>query len=288
VTPIKRRRGTPRASRPSPPALARSPIAPRARWRRVCAGAASALLFACAYGDPGSNAKDGAAPSGRAVYDRDCAICHGSDGRGDGPAAPRLAVAARDFTTGRYKFRSTGSGQPPTDDDLRRSIVRGLRGTAMVPQNHLSDAEVDAVVAYIKAFSPVFAATPAPHPLAMPRRPDGVPDLARGKHIYHEAGCHGCHGETGAGDGVVAKDLSQAPANLTRRPLKGGSDAADILRAVVTGLDGTPMPSYHLLYDDGDMWALAYYVESLGGPEVMTDEEKLGWEIERRTPPAAR
>jgi mono/diheme cytochrome c family protein len=74
------------------------------------------------------------------------------------------------------------------------------------------------------------------------------------------------------------------PANLTRRPLKGGSSAADILRSIVTGLDGTPMPSYHLLFDDADMWALAEYVASLGGPEVMTAEEQLGWEIERRDP----
>ena len=251
----------------------------------VLAAAAASLAFGCARAGSG-DAAGGAAELGRAVYERDCAICHGPQGGGDGEAASRLTIRPRDFLTGRYKFRSTASGQFPTDDDLRRSIVRGLRGTAMVPQNHLSDAEVDAVIALLKSFSPAFASAPPPHRLAMPRQPQDAtpPDHARGKRIYHQAGCDGCHGVSGAGDGAVAKDLSQVPANLTRRPLKGGSSAADILRSIVTGLDGTPMPSYHLLFDDADMWALAEYVASLGGPEVMTAEERLGWEIERRHP----
>lgn len=221
---------------------------------------------------------------GRAVYMRDCAVCHGADGDGKGPAADRLSVAPRDFREAHYKFRSTATGKLPTDDDLRRSIVSGLRGTAMVPQNHLSDAEVTAVIEFIKAFSPDFAKAPPPHPLALPRRPAQPVDPARGKRIFHEGGCDGCHGVDGKGDGEVAKDLSERPADLTHRPLKGGDTPADILRTIVTGLDGTPMPSYHLIFDDADMWALAEYVASLGGPQTVTAEEKLGWEIEKRTP----
>ncbi len=224
--------------------------------------------------------------AGHDVYRDHCAICHGAEGRGDGEAAHRFAVAPRDFVKAEYRFRSTGSGKLPTDDDLRRTIVDGLGGTAMVPQNHLSTAEVDAVIEYVKSLSPRFAEggtlRVTKMPAAIPPSPEA---LRKGRNIYLEAGCDGCHGDLGKGDGRSATDLSQAPADLGRHPLKGGSSAEDILRAIVTGLNGTPMPSYHLLYDDADMWALAYYVESLGSESgEMNEQERLGWEVEKRTP----
>jgi len=57
--------------------------------------------------------------------------------------------------------------------------------------------------------------------------------------------------------------------------------AREIVRTLLTGLDGTPMPSYHLVLDDDELWDLAYYVASLGGPpEVMLDERE-GWHVVR-------
>jgi mono/diheme cytochrome c family protein len=44
------------------------------------------------------------------------------------------------------------------------------------------------------------------------------------------------------------------------------------------------MPSYHLMLDDADFWALAYYVESLGGEPRVTEDERVGWEVEGRQP----
>src|SRR5262249_55338768 len=79
---------------------------------------------------------------GRRVYEAHGAICHGERGDGKGPAAHHFTTAPRDLTAGRYKFRSTASGQVPTDDDLRRSIAMGIPGTGMVPQNQLSDSEI--------------------------------------------------------------------------------------------------------------------------------------------------
>ena len=67
-----------------------------------------------------------------AVYNHACAWCHGKDGRGDGPAAfsinKYLSPRPRDFTRGLFKLRSTPSGQVPTDDDLLRTIERGIPG----------------------------------------------------------------------------------------------------------------------------------------------------------------
>ncbi len=219
------------------------------------------------------------------VYASHCAVCHGPGGLGDGEAAHRFTAEPRDFVKAEYRFRSTGSGKLPTDDDLRRSIVGGLAGTAMVPQDHLTAAEVEAVIEFIKGLSPKFAEEPPARPMKLPApSPKTDAGMRLGREVYIDAGCDNCHGEKGKGDGSSAEDLSQPPADLTRHPLKGGSSAKDIVRAVVTGLNGTPMPSYHLLFDDADMWALGHYVESLGTDQGMTEDAKIGWEVEKRTP----
>jgi mono/diheme cytochrome c family protein len=219
---------------------------------------------------------------GQRVYLDHCAICHGLAGDGRGHAADHFTTLPRDFTTGRYKIRSTGSGQLPTDDDLARSIVRGLPGTGMVPQDHLSDAEVRAVVEFVKSLSPRFAAAPPPTPLPIPPEPAAANDaIARGRNVYAKAECQECHGREGRGDGPSAKDLKVKPSDLTKRPFKGGATPRDILRTTITGLDGTPMPSYHLLLDDGELWDLARYVASLGGVPEVTRDEQAGWHVVR-------
>ena len=103
---------------------------------------------------------------GKAVYDAHCVECHGRSGKGDGPASMALMPHARDFTSGRYKIRSTETGSLPTDDDLLRSVRQGLNGSAMPGwEKILSDGDIQTVVQYIKTLSPRFAAE-APEPIA--------------------------------------------------------------------------------------------------------------------------
>ena len=202
------------------------------------------------------------------------------DGRGH--AAHHFRTAPRDFTAGRYKIRSTASGQLPTNEDLRRSIVRGLPGTGMVPQDHLSEAEVDAVIAFIKNFSPRFAGSLAPEPLVIPAAPPSTPAaIAHGRQVYEKGECRECHGREGRGDGPSAKDLKVKPSDLARRPLKSGPTTRDLFRTFITGLDGTAMPSYHLILEDAELWDLAYYVESIGNSPEMTEDERAGWHVVR-------
>src|SRR6266550_2769794 len=98
---------------------------------------------------------------GKEVYDSHCVECHGSEGKGDGPAAHLMTPRPRDFTRGRYKIRSTESGSVPTDDDLLRSVRQGLYASTMPGwQKILPDDDIRAVVTYVKTFSPRFAAEP--------------------------------------------------------------------------------------------------------------------------------
>jgi mono/diheme cytochrome c family protein len=54
---------------------------------------------------------------GRAIYFRRCSFCHGLLGDGEGPAAKYLDPRPRDFTLGTFKFRTTKSGELPTNED---------------------------------------------------------------------------------------------------------------------------------------------------------------------------
>jgi cytochrome c oxidase cbb3-type subunit 2 len=224
--------------------------------------------------------------TGRRVYEHHCAVCHGLAGDGQGMAAHMFQTKPRDFREGKFKFRSTATGSLPLDSDLFRSVKFGVRGTAMVPQDHLSDEEIRAVVQYLKSFSERFAREKPQAPVPIPAPPTKTPELlASGKVIYKKAGCPECHGTEGKGDGPSAPDLRIKPADLTRRPLKGGAAPHDLYRTLITGLDGTPMPSYEYALDAEEFWPLVFFLESLGGPETVSEEERIGRMVEQMHQP---
>ncbi len=224
-----------------------------------------------------------AATRGKEIYESRCAECHGSAGKGDGPAAHLMMPQPRDFSLGRYKIRSTESGSVPTDDDLLRSVRQGLYGSAMPGwQKVLPDADVRAVVAYVKGFSPRFAAEP---PLAVPpsepiaTSPESV---TRGSSVYDKLQCGKCHGRDGRGTDATATSFEDdwgqplAAADLTEPwTFHGGSTSNEIYMRFRAGMSGTPMPSFKDSAGDNDLWDLANYVVSLARKPVweMSAEE---------------
>ncbi len=208
---------------------------------------------------------------GQRLFVRHCASCHGPTGKGDGPLTKATGWHPTDLTKGVFKFRSTPSGSLPTDEDLRRTLLKGVGGTPMIGmEGLLSDEEVQALVTFIKTLSPAFQErTPSP-PLSLVPLPPSQDLLKLGQRLYRELACATCHGEQGKGDGPMAKTLK----DTTGRPLpvrsfenaqhfKGGSTPTDIYRAIMAGLDGTPMPAFSELLSEEEGWALAYYVHSL-------------------------
>ena len=131
------------------------------------------LLLAAGAGAPAAAQQDAHA-TGRAVYDRWCSGCHGAEGRGDGPAAGYMLPRPRDFTRGTYQIKSTPSGELPTDADILRIIDEGMPGTAMPGwREKLSSQQRQALVAYLKSFSPFFETEPAPTRIAPGRARKG-------------------------------------------------------------------------------------------------------------------
>jgi len=228
---------------------------------------------------------------GAEVYRLRCTPCHGVSGNGRGPHASRLSIPARDFTTGVYELRSTPSGTLPRDEDLYRTVSRGLRGTAMLPWSWLSELERWAVVLHLKSFSERFESEGPGEGVAVPPGPPPSPELlALGAGAYRAAGCPNCHGERGDGDGPSARGLRRdsgepiRPRPFPERRFLRGSSLAELWLTLDTGLDGTPMPSYETL-PASDLFAIGAYVRALAaaGPEPGPDaEERLGFEIDVR------
>ena len=245
---------------------------------------ASALAVGgCGGGDGGGgavgnlSAQDGD-DLGLVTYDRWCAGCHGVDGTGDGPGAGYMLPRPRDFTQALYQIRTTASGELPTDEDILAIIDRGMPGTTMPGwEDLLSNDERDALVQYLKTFSRFFSPDEVPQPLEFGRATRSNADvLAEGERLFREvADCAACHGEGGRGDGESSPTLADdgdfpvRAADLTENWLfNGGGDAEDIYRRLLTGLDGTPMPSLADVITAGvitsdQLWAIAHYVRSL-------------------------
>lgn len=213
--------------------------------------------------------------AGKVLYDAKCAHCHGINGDADAVGTPYLRPAPRDFTSSTFKFRTTMSGELPSDDDIRRSIRDGMPTTGMPPWPTLSAAEVDNLMYYIKTFSDDFSGPfGIPEMVEIPNAPSvSAESIARGREVFVENQCVDCHGDQGRGDGKSAPTLTDQwgyhirPADLTKRwTFRNGATREDIYRTFNTGLDGSPMPAYEIEPIE-DRWALVDYVTSLSEAE---------------------
>ena len=90
-------------------------------------------------------------PSG--LFRRHCVHCHGVTGDGKGPTSAFLNPYPRDYRTGVFKFKSTGKGIRPTDQDLTKILVHGVAGTSMPSFALLPDDEREALLDYVRYLS---------------------------------------------------------------------------------------------------------------------------------------
>jgi mono/diheme cytochrome c family protein len=226
------------------------------------------------------------AKAGAGVYQQQCAVCHGKEGKGDGPAADVLSVKPRNFTRAYYKFKTSGQGEMPYDEDLYRTISAGIPAAGMPSFGDLTAFERWALVAYVKELSKItlpnntvrkhFEQNPPKTKIEIPKPPPKESaDLENGKKLYVTGvQCIKCHGEKGVGDGPSAEDLTDAfdnpirPPDITRGEVtfKAGARVEDIYRVMTIGMAGTPMPSFTSSMSEKDRWDLAYYVTSLYRP----------------------
>ncbi len=101
----------------------------------------------------GESFRHGDAVHGRVLFDRYCAMCHGSDGQGQGPLAPHLYRPNMDLTKGRWWAISWGPGSEPEDLALARVVKYGLLGTSMPGHETLPDRDIADLVAWVQELS---------------------------------------------------------------------------------------------------------------------------------------
>lgn len=98
---------------------------------------------------PTKSSADGKEPTpetlakGKDVFVKNCVICHGDKGAGDGVAGAALKPHPRNFKTDPFK-----NGTKP--EDVYKTVTNGLKGTAMAGfAPGLSESERRAVAYYV-------------------------------------------------------------------------------------------------------------------------------------------
>jgi len=212
------------------------------------------------------NAKTAVVP-----YRRYCVGCHGDLGDGNGENSPWLSPKPRDFQLAIFKCRSTPTGTLPTDEDLFDTIARGLDRSNMPAWNTFTKQERADLVALIKHFSPRWQNEKPGTPITIPAEPEITPErIKAGQEVFKKMECWKCHGVQGMANGPSASTLTDdlgrpiLPFNFTEgsRPLCGSTDH-DLYKIFMTGLDGTPMPSFSDNIKPDEAWDLVFYLRTL-------------------------
>lgn len=203
---------------------------------------------------------------GKALYGKQCAVCHGSGGAGDGKAAFLLYPKPRNFNLNEFRLISTTNMQA-TDEDLFKTISRGMPGSSMPSWVHLSEKERWALVYVVRSFSEIKSS----EELIQAQSETAVTEegLKRGRELFVKA-CAACHGLEGKGDGQQMMQDSQGvplkPRDLTAGIFKGSSSSEDIYYRMVAGIPGSPMPGYQGVFTDEQIWDLIHYTQTLPKP----------------------
>ena len=165
-----------------------------------------------------------AAPDGEQLFARHCAVCHGADGKG-GVGVPLAMPSFLDSVPDAY---------------LKKTIRNGRPGRIMPRFMEMSDAQVDAIVRYIRSWSD------KPAPAENTEVVQG--DVEHGKQLFasHCAQCHGDHGQGGKGTGVTfsrKRDLPIIAPALNNPGFLASATDSMIRDTIIFGREGTPMTS---------------------------------------------
>jgi mono/diheme cytochrome c family protein len=213
----------------------------------------------------------GHSEAGAALYYRYCWGCHGARGNGDGENAPWVTPTPRNFEAAVFKCRSTTTGFLPTDEDLYNTLERGIITSNMPPWDALSAQARADLVAFIKTFSARWVTEKPGTPISIPPEPKvTIESIKHGQQLFQKLECWKCHGEAGRGDGPSASTLTDSndqpikPYNFyTGYRFKCGSTNQDLYKIFITGVDGTPMPSFADVIKPEEAWDLVHYLRTL-------------------------
>jgi mono/diheme cytochrome c family protein len=201
---------------------------------------------------------------GKAIFIRECMVCHGDAGRGQGPYRQWLQPGPPDFGDGSYGDY--------TDADYFWRISEGVPWSAM-PAWKLQYGEEDRwkVVHYIRT---MFTQTETPPPAPPEGEDFTYPDFYRTsarlpQDVSYERGqvvfltnCAHCHGLAGDGWGWDGAYLNPMPADFRGMASESMTPEAqgEHLAKVTFGIQDTAMPSWGEFLPESQRWDVIKYL----------------------------
>ena len=218
---------------------------------------------------------------GKAIYTRECLVCHGDAGTGNGPYKDGLQPSPPDFSDGSY---GTLADPSYTDADYFWRISEGLPWSAMpswklryseeerwklvyyLRVNFTQTSERPAITAdqtypdiYLTQTMPQDATTAEIVEGGLPYIMPETPAFENGKQLFLQ-NCAHCHGLSGQGDGWDGAYLDVAPANFTDPNMRGMTDG-DYYARVSFGIQNSAMPAWGEFLPENQRWAVINYIE---------------------------
>ena len=227
---------------------------------------------------------------GKALYQQNCATCHGKDGHGMSgvklAGTPGQSFQTVDFTKANYRW---AKGAIQMYDTITFGIADALPGPVpegqTVPAHPLYQymqyqSRWD-LVHYVRSLGPTKGLTDPPAIIAKAKdraengvcqpdikssiaakvKPKGDEQLKHGGELFAQ-NCTSCHGPKGLGNGPAAASLTPKPRNFHTKDVKEWTNepsALSIFSTLTNGVAGTSMPSFANL-PEKDRWALVQWI----------------------------
>ncbi|MCP4413556.1 MAG: c-type cytochrome [Gammaproteobacteria bacterium] len=188
---------------------------------------------------------------GLKLYVSYCQLCHGTEGKGDGPLAKSMKITPADLST-TVRSRSdtiltkiiTGEGRQTITGRDRHNLI-----SDSMPEwkNIFTEEQVKSIIAYLRFFGK------SKHKL--------LGDPKRGMEIY-EKYCQVCHGEEGEGDGPMTNLIGISPMDHTNPNETDTLNNKVLINSIKKGR-GRYMPRWEGIISDRDIEALVSYIRLL-------------------------
>lgn len=209
---------------------------------------------------------------GKTIYEKNCAVCHGQDGRADTPVGRLLTPHPRNFADPVEMARVTV-------DRMYRAIKSGRPGTAMAQWGEiLTETEIGDVIDYIRSLEP-------PRPSSQTASLEKL-SIDIGRRLF-ERECASCHGANGRGETEVARVLNPPPRNLADPITMARVDDGRAYLAISRGRPGTAMGGWGELLAPAEIIDLIRYLRTLvqplpAGTTPLQLDARVGEQIYRR------
>ncbi len=188
---------------------------------------------------------------GQRLFVSHCQLCHGPDGKGNGPLAQNLDLSMIDLTlTVRARSETmlrtiiTGDGGPIVTGRDRHNLL-----TDAMPDwgKIFTDSQIDALIAYMRFLGS------AKHEL--------LGDPEQGARLYKKY-CAVCHGEEGYGDGTMTQLITMEPADHTNSNTMNRLSNDELIEFIYEGNDEY-MPAWRGILNQDEVEALVSYIRLL-------------------------